>query len=297
MHKSFKYLVLFLVIYLTTSCKSRSKNGSVQVFDGSFDNADPVFKSIVGIGFRQNGTNRVNLGCTGTLVKQNWILTAGHCDGRHLQFIGKIDLTHVFFESNLQESYETDGEGKILDKLGQKVPNSARVIDFLVHPEYDPQNQKSDLDIALIKFEGPIPAGYQTFELQSPPSASQNCLEGVTQNLTQSLLEKCSKVFHYGLGLNSKGKPGILSKDHAFWILEKNGQDVNTVISVNLDKPVVCHGDSGGPVIHFIDKTPFLIGIHRDTSHNCEIEPGKTAYNAFSTSTFGSMEWIKEQIK
>jgi len=104
-----------------------------------------------------NFTARSAQFCGGSIIDQEWILTAAHCLD---QFTNANQIEIAYGISSLKESDNT------INYIGVEA--------FYLHPNYNSQTQ--DNDIALIKLDGPIPLGAKV-EVISYATSNHSSLE------------------------------------------------------------------------------------------------------------------------
>lgn len=154
--------------------------------------------------------------CTGSLIADNVVLTAGHC----------VPEVKEGEKAGMYVVFTTD-----LNKLSrEQVRNVNKVV---VHPKYGQEAEDgSDAnDIALIRFAGVKPAGYQLAKYLADESL---LTEGATVTLAG-----------YGLtdGVNKTGDNLLRKTDVE--IIQHFGK---TEVALDQSKGKgACHGDSGGP--------------------------------------------------
>jgi secreted trypsin-like serine protease len=166
--------------------------------------------------------------CTGTLIRENLVLTAGHC----ALGAGPGDLVVIFTQDATQDS-------QIRRRvLGGMVPTKfAKLMTSQEHPP-----EKDWQDMAVLKIEGhELPAGFKIASL----------LFGT------QLLPKTETVLLAGYGLNSiqpdpqsrsgykGGGSGVLRKTPV--TLTDADYSASEILVSMTDGKGACHGDSGGP--------------------------------------------------
>lgn len=231
--KGFKYLLLSSFVALAAcSDKSSSNNtanavnvDSTSIVGGTEVKAGDIeMRSTVGIYDMQEKAL-----CTGTLIAQNLVLTAGHCVGE--------DPTKMVIL--FKEKFD-----------GAQKENIRAVTGAVRHPEYDPKRGTDTADIAVIKFDpgaAGLPAGYATAKV-----------------LTDfSTLQKGTDVVVAGYGLSwswvvKKGAGTLRTTE----LQVENPHFSNTEISLKQSvKHGVCSGDSGGPGYIKVNGDLYLWGV------------------------------------
>ncbi|WP_157684622.1 S1 family peptidase [Bdellovibrio bacteriovorus] len=183
--------------------------------------------------------------CTGTLINKNVVLTAAHCVGQ------EINKMYVFFGKNLQ----VDGVYVRIDKAE-------------ISPYWNASTDKDMGDLALLHFQGPLPASFK------PATMLPTNMADVLQNGTNVV------VAGYGVtDAEIQQAPSALRKTKVT-IADAKFADSEITIDQSNGKGV-CHGDSGGPAFIDIDGTYYLWGITsrgvNDTSRTCKTTAALTS--------------------
>lgn len=182
---------------------------------------DPVGVSTVGL-----YDKKAKALCTGTLIGEQIILTAGHCVDPNSN-----DLV-VYFGTNFK----------------QPDPNLVRkVIKAVVHPSYNTSRGEDIGDVALVRFEGLPPQGFK-------PAPLLKDFIGVLKN---------TRVVVAGYGLDwswiVKAGSGIL-RTVELRIQDPFFSKTEMMIDQSIRKGI-CSGDSGGPAYLNINGTLFVVGV------------------------------------
>lgn len=201
--------------------------------------------------------------CTGSLIADNVVLTAGHCVPEVKE--GEKAAMYVVFTTDL-------------NKLSrEQIRNVNKVV---VHPKYGQEAEDgSDAnDIALIRFAGTKAAGYQVAKFLSDESL---LTDGATVTLAG-----------YGLtdGVNKTGDNLLRKTDVT--ILEHFGKT-----EVALDQSQgkgACHGDSGGPAFLNVAGVEYVWGITsrgigKDGKDDCSLFSLYTKVKAHQTFVDGAL--------
>lgn len=210
-----KYFMLILTALTLGACSPANLTSEVSA---------PAADSIVGgekvarlsaVGKSTVGLYEKDIGyiCSGTLIAKNLILTAAHCvDAKSKNLI-------AVFNTEIKKA---------------KKDNLRKVTHWAVHPSYSQEMKAKDLgDIAILRFEGALPVGYEAAPILFDAQAVQ----------------KNKRTIVAGYGLN-------------WTTLISRGAGVLRTTKLDIDEPVysqteallgqsvrrgICSGDSGGP--------------------------------------------------
>lgn len=171
--------------------------------------------------------------CTGTLLSDNIVLTAGHC----IPEVG--------------EEFETVRVFVIFkDDINKATREDARLVeDYRIHSQYD---QKGPLgedmnDIALLRFEGTKPANYNVAKF----------LPTDTWLVPGTIVTLAGYGLYETDGVTTKSDERLRKVDVK---VAENFGKTELVLDQRFGKGA-CHGDSGGPAFLTIDNVPYVWGI------------------------------------
>lgn len=206
---------------------------------------DPIAKSIVAL--KAGGAL-----CTGSIIDDDLIVTAAHCVD------GAVSKMSVVFGLSASD-------GKTARVVGKEVP-----------AEYSGHATGRDqYDIALIRFEGPLPSGYRKAKLLSAGAELSNGDRVVLAGygITDALA---------GTGSGELRKTAVKIKDAGFARTE--------VLLDQTEGTGACHGDSGGPA--FVEEGGALAvwGVTNRAYPNDA--PDDCAHESVYTDIRAHSEWL-----
>lgn len=285
-----KFILLSLIGLSLTAC-NQNMGGDLQ--DDDQDTAilnGEVIKSRDEIGSRSvvgfettepNGEKR--MGCTGTLIAKNAVLTAAHCMDPN--YTAKSRIVNVVFETNYGS-----GRGNEVRKVTGMKPHPK--YNTMYDPETGIKGKSLDNDIALVFFEGTIPSGYAIAALDTDLKADYSGKTSIFYGYGRSKEYSGSnnEPLNFSIGQLRMGELKISDKftkePFRYSSIENNPQTQNA-----------CQGDSGGPQFIVDGRGARVIGVTSSagvsTTTGILCSYGKTT--ATRVAYFAS--WIEQQIK
>lgn len=203
--------------------------------------------------------------CTGSLTKNNIVITAAHCVPE--------DLSHVFiiFTTNLTHAEK-------LEHLPYRTVDKAEISPYYEKNKMAPKDQG---DLALLRFTGSAPESYIP----------------ISMLLDASVLQKNVPVIVAGYGINeikTRRGTGVL---RAAYLKILDPDFSNTEISVDQSQgQSACHGDSGGPAYVYNTKTKTfaLWGVTSRADNDPTDECSKVV---IYTNLSAHLTWLNEASK
>lgn len=211
--------------------------------------------------------------CSGTLIRENLVVTAGHCTSYDPQ-----DLV-VIFGTDIN-----DKNTPYRRVLGGMTTDSFAHLDFT---KTNGVPEKNWGDIAVLKFEGgTLPAGYKPASLLFSKNVLQS---GMTVTLAGYGLDKIQPkgASYTGSGAGVLRKADVTLTDSQF-------SETEILVSLTNGKGA-CHGDSGGPAYIIRNNKVVLIGVtsRADSGDGAVKCNGDTVY----TSIPAQQDFLKTAAK
>lgn len=225
-----------------------------QIIQGKDDPGDPAIIAILAAVPGKEGQSL----CTGTLISSTVVLTAAHCVNKEL--LGGDATFTVLTDWNLRDGIAD------ADKHAVKTA---------VHdPEFDPNAVQNGHDIAIIVLQEPItnitPIPWNDEPLDSSLTGSQ------------------VRIVGYGLSkYYDKEGTSAGTKRQANTKLKKF--DDKLVVTGGFLQPVICNGDSGGPILANINGQETIIGVNSYGIIFCVGSGNSTRVDTYK-------DWVKDNI-
>lgn len=269
-----KYLLLFCFTFSIIFIFACSKKTKIIRQPNSFTNeeikslpqiiggeevkeSDPIANYTVALASNTNGNS-----CSGVLISPHIVLTAAHCT----LGIREPNLISIIFNRNLLEK-----------QIKRKVLGVQVTTLWL---QFDDSKDKDVGDLALLRFDGDAPKGYQPAEIFSLPisTLSEQMLVVIAGYGNQNMnpFQNLQKLFKATVPLGTSQSQMPTDEDTEFTL--PNHEGINA-----------CHGDSGGPAFWAANNS--VIGIaSRSATLNGTINCQEgTIY----TSVFSHLDFIK----
>jgi secreted trypsin-like serine protease len=185
-----------------------------------------ISSRLVTISLLKNGDSYI---CTGALLSGNIVLTAAHCLGDSLA------ETKILFSNNIN-CINKENSSELIRS----------VVDGKIHPAYSENISDHSHDIALLKFEGSLPSGFQFF---SDPNEDSEIARS-----THFILSGYGVTDYFN---NDSGVLRITQIPVSHMLPEVD----SNLIRLDQHKSGVCSGDSGGPLLVFSENRLKIIGV------------------------------------
>lgn len=272
---------LIFGLFALVSCTYNSEQRNVELGKDSaimggtlVGEQESIYTGIVGIYDQKDKSF-----CTGSLIGQNFVLTAAHCvqtKPSRLKIVFGLDLDAIMW------THEPD--------IFQDYTRS--VVSFKVHPSYkvdELEEKQTDWgDIAIIKFSGSIPSGYQPVQLLGDDSILKRGQDvtvagfGVSQIDVEPVdakkVSNIEKAIEYGEVLceDDVNRSNCVKVDMSGdGVLRHTVAPISSVqeTEFRLDESKghgTCAGDSGGPAYIEQDGQYFIVGVTSRGSALCD---------------------------
>ncbi|MEK6773129.1 MAG: trypsin-like serine protease [Bdellovibrionota bacterium] len=201
--------------------------------------------------------------CTGTLLQNNIVLTAAHCVDANPK------KQWIVFKTNFS---------------GLTSNETRQVLSAVVSPLWKRNEHlvKSQGDVALVKFYGTIPKGYQAASLLPDPR----------------LLKKGLPVIIAGYGISNlvtKKGTGVLRQAT---VSIANDKFSETELTIDQSRGYgACIGDSGGPAFVFVNGSYYVWGIANRDHSDSNSDDGMCNTQGVYASVNIYAKWINSNLR
>lgn len=251
----------------------------------------PTAKSVVALRLVDN------VFCSATLITEDLALTAGHCiaefsttalrhprDGERFQAILQHSMRNSYVSFGI-DAHDVDAPVRritawtvtpqwkriigIMENLAKK-QNASKPFTEQDQNSYRIVQTEGWQDLALVRFKGGIPKGYQ------PALVSKSPLEGGT-------------VYIAGYGISEVGERDLgMLRGTRSYVYEQQ-HDLKQFVVTGTEGRGTCKGDSGGPAFDIVNDRVVIRGVvSRGTNGSCQ--DGNSVY----TDVGFQMEWLEE---
>lgn len=235
--------------------------------------------------------------CTGSIIAENYVLTAAHCVIGLKP--GKIRLVFGVNADELMAAREQD--------IVQLYTRS--VTDYKIHGSYKPEEQEDKEtdygDIALIKFRGDLPPGYKPVQMLKDDSVLRRGLKvhlagyGVNDVVTEPVdarkVKNLDEALEYGEVICDEDLKHCMTVEmFGDGILRETDAPISSVqeTEVRLDESKghgTCSGDSGGPAYVEQNGELYLFGVTSRGSALCD------SVGVYTNAVYYA-DWIKSTM-
>jgi len=269
--------IIFLFFISLASCGPQRFSSSVapvsepDFFPPSIVGGQKVEKEIFAKHVVALYNKKSRFSCTATLISKNVLLTAAHCANVDTP----ADYVAIFAKTILNNA-----------KSIQRPIVDARVFD------YNPTGFYERKDLALVRFKGPLPQGYEPMPL---PTASE-------------LKEMGNTFYAAGYG-TSTGREDQKSQDYGVLrytqlkVLEGRLSPISSQFTVDQSPGHgICHGDSGGPAFVKLRGRRILVGVASAVYSFDRLAQSRAGFdicrcNAIYISTYFYSNWIRSNLE
>ncbi|XP_026224893.1 complement C2 [Anabas testudineus] len=272
---------------------------------------DPAYTKPWHVTVKKASTKLYNDPCSGSIVSQNWVLTAAHCFAR---------------VASEEVSYQVDIQS------GESTVKASRVI---MHPEYNTRalqhrnvSEFYDYDVALVRLSKSIPLSWKARPICLPCTVPANRamkkVNSTCQDHRKELIPHSKTSVFFIHKKEQRQETHIHTESQRLACVEKAKQTLKEPTDVSLDEyvpdrflcsggtsgyqdAITCKGDSGGSLFLEKRKRYFQVGVVSwGTIDVCKLQnAGQGSYSSahpppdardFHIDVFKILPWLKEHL-
>ena len=218
--------------------------------------------------------------CTGSIIGDGLVLTAGHCAN-----VDHPEKMIIFFGTNFNS---------VIAQVRKGDHSNIRLVVAVVrHEKYvtgdaniADDNHQTKNDISLVRFNGDLATGFKKATLATS-AQSQMLKQGSSVMLAGYGLSEFKQDPSTGQALSSKGAGTLREVDNIKVLsILPTGEEITFDQSTGRG---ACHGDSGGPA-YLVDaktNTNYVVGVTSRGGGDCNV-------TAVYTGVLGYSQWIQD---
>ena len=197
--------------------------------------------------------------CTGTLIALDLVLTAAHC------------VSHPDVNPNDVSILRLVRDGAKTSWLTRKVRA------YEAHPDYRDHLWRGH-DVAVLKLDQPYPADTPVAELPPMPWAADSYFHygpyyvagfGITHNLAGDFSASATDPHYFRVQSMDLSDERMMEEDQSYFL--------NLKVT---DRGAFCFGDSGGPLMAYVDGHATVFGVISNSAVHYESEAMEKEFNA-----------------
>ena len=253
----FKNIAIFLICAgLQAGCSSDDREFSrlsLPIINGTPISGDD-YLSTVGIVLELNPDD-YHVFCTGTLIAQDYVLTAAHCVKDCEDDIESVEKDRPRMRIGIGQSERTY---RYVAEIGE----------FHVHPDYYCKGNRIKDDIAVLKLSSPIPEDVvkHAYPMSSALDITSEMVDSENElTVTRTGFGRTDAADPLSLGRKYKTETPIHARCPIEGNLSAQCGKIYTkdkgFLYFKVSETGTCQGDSGGPVLYMKNGIEFVLGV------------------------------------